>query len=101
MTNADKAELRRLCMAGDNRDEKEIARRCGCSVSTVRRYRRLIKPAWYIDRKRGTEGFSFAVCAPYRDGLPGTAVLGCFTYRPHAECALEALKAAEAAGKFQ
>lgn len=101
MTNADKNELRRLCKAGDSRTDEEIARVCDCSPATVKRYRKHIKPQWYVDRTRGVPGFSFAVCAPYRDGLGGTAVLGCFSYRPHAEAALVELKRAEEAGEFK
>lgn len=56
---------------------------------------------WHIDQKRGAPGFPFAVCAPYRDGLPGSAVLGCFSYKPHAECALRAIEVAEKAGAFK
>lgn len=99
MTNEDKAELRRLCLAGDNRRDDILAAICDCSVATVKRYRRVFKSSWYIDRKRGVSGFPFALCAPYRDKLPGTAVLACFAYRPHAEYALEAVRAFEEAGK--
>lgn len=101
MLNADKAELQRLCKAGDSRTDKELAAVCDCSPATVKRYRKSIKSQWYVDRTRGVPGFSFAVCAPYRDGLPGTAVLGCFSYRPHAECALKVLKKAEESDEFK
>lgn len=59
------------------------------------------KDKWHVDRTRGVAGCPYAVCSPYRDGLPGTAVLGCFAYRPHAECALKAIEAAEKAGDFR
>lgn len=101
MLKADKAELRRLCRAGDSRSAETLANLLDCSPATVKRYRRHIKPQWYVDRTRGVNGFPFAVCAPYRDGLGGTAVLGCFSYRPHAECALTALKLAEETGEFK
>lgn len=56
---------------------------------------------WHIDCTRRVAGYPFAVCSPYRDGLPGSAVLGVFAYKPHAEVALTALRDAEKAGKFQ
>jgi hypothetical protein len=49
------------------------------------------------------KGYPFAVVAPYNDGLPGTAVLGAFAYRPHAELAASApdlLEALKEARKF-
>lgn len=100
MLKADKAELRRLCKAGDTRSAEQLAQLCGCSPATVKRYRRNIKPRWYVDRTRGKVGFPFAVCALPRGHDDVTVVLGCFAYRPHAECALTAIKAAEEAGEF-
>lgn len=38
-----------------------------------------------VDRERGAPGLAFALCSPYNDGLPGTAVIGAFAYKPHAE----------------
>ena len=100
MLKADKAELRRLCMAGDQRSAEQLAMLLDCSPATVKRYRRIIKPQWYVDRTRGCEGYQFAVCAPPRGHPDITVVLGCFAYRPHAECAMKAIKTAEEAGEF-
>lgn len=44
MTKADKAELRRLCRAGDKRSDERLAEICDCTVATVRRYRRILGP---------------------------------------------------------
>lgn len=38
-----------------------------------------------VEDGRKTKPERFAIVAPYNDGLPGTAVLGSFAYRPHAE----------------
>lgn len=100
MLKADKAELHRLCKAGDQRSAETLAALLDCSPATVKRYRRSIKPQWYVDRTRGREGYPFAVCAPPRGHPDVTVVLGSFAYRPHAECAMKALKAAEEAGEF-
>ena len=39
---------------------------------------------WQVECK--TAG-SFAITAPFNDGMPGRAVLGSFSYRPHATLA--------------
>lgn len=44
-----------------------------------------IPMALTIDRSRGVKGYSFAICAPYKDGLPGSAVLAVAAYKPHAD----------------
>ena len=38
-----------------------------------------------VERGRGIKGYPFAICAPYHDGLPGTAVLAVVAYKPHAD----------------
>lgn len=44
MTNDDKRDLRRRIIAGDT-DDKLLARRCGCTVGTVRKYRKALAPS--------------------------------------------------------
>lgn len=44
MTKADKAELRRLCRAGDPRSDERLAEICDCTVATVKKYRRVLGP---------------------------------------------------------
>lgn len=45
MTNADKAELRRLCRANDPRSDERLADICDCTLATVRKYRRVLGAA--------------------------------------------------------
>jgi len=40
MTNEDKADLRRLCRAQDPRPDARLAMLCGCSIATVKKYRK-------------------------------------------------------------
>lgn len=42
MTKADKAVLRRLCRENDPRTDERLAEICGCTVATVRKYRRIL-----------------------------------------------------------
>ncbi len=49
---------------------------------------------------RAPKGFRFSIDAPYNDGLPGSATLGFFAYRPHAELAARAPAMAEAMSEF-
>lgn len=42
MTNAEKQELRRLTKAGDPRPDERLAEMCGCTVATVKKYRRIL-----------------------------------------------------------
>lgn len=69
-------------------------------MSQIKKAKRVVQTGWHIDQGRGIPNYPFAICGPFRDGLPGTAVLGFCAYRPHAEVALAAIQEAEAAGKF-
>lgn len=57
---------------------------------------RTIEPNWTVDGGPG----AFAIVAPYRDGLPGQAMLGTFVYRPHARLAARAPAMAQAMNEF-
>ncbi len=46
------------------------------------------------------EDLAFSIVAPYRDGLPGVATLGGFSYKPHARLAAAAPRMAEAMDRF-
>lgn len=66
--------------------------------SALRSYILALKPSYHgdddmpeipenltVDRERGVPKYPFAICSPYLDGLPGTAVLACVAYKPHAD----------------
>lgn len=58
---------------------------------------RKIDPTWAIGDRQGG---AFTVCAPFRDGLHGSAILGRFGYRPHARLAAQAPAMADAMNRF-